>query len=297
MVLHVEDHSDSSSCHICGGRRPCYALVAGSTGAHGPDYAVYCGGSAVCVWLVFLGAVYTGTRPRVPPSIRAGKGWWGRRELAPRCSATQLGACSMRSYRQRHVRYTIVRTTTTTTTHTHPTPHTHPTHTHHRHHHHLRSHFGSSHFGSRLTSCPGVQASCTWHQRLMELDGGVGGGTGSARRRMRMHWRQEQLSLRMALAAASHHSFDRVHSEHAAARSQTTGTMAGGGEVFELRVAPRGQNTPHSGKRPEPLEEVSEPQGPPELQGGAMCAEGMVGGATSQFLFLDFFRKRVILLG
>ena len=27
----------------------------GSTGAHGPDYAVYCGGSAVRVWLGFLG--------------------------------------------------------------------------------------------------------------------------------------------------------------------------------------------------------------------------------------------------
>ena len=26
------------------------------------------------------------------PAIRAGKGWQGRRELAPRCSATQLGA-------------------------------------------------------------------------------------------------------------------------------------------------------------------------------------------------------------
>ena len=47
------------------------------------------------------------------PAIRAGKGWRGRRELAPRRSATQLGACAVRSYRQRHVRYTLVRTTTT----------------------------------------------------------------------------------------------------------------------------------------------------------------------------------------
>ena len=39
-------------------------------------------------------AVYTGTRPGLTPAIRAGKGWRGRRELAPRCSATQLGACS-----------------------------------------------------------------------------------------------------------------------------------------------------------------------------------------------------------
>ena len=37
-------------------------------------------------------AVYTGTRPGASPAIRAGKEWRGRRELAPRCSATQLGA-------------------------------------------------------------------------------------------------------------------------------------------------------------------------------------------------------------
>ena len=47
-------------------------------------------------------AVYTGTRPGVTPAIRAGKGWRGRRELALRCSATQLGACVV-AYRQRHV--------------------------------------------------------------------------------------------------------------------------------------------------------------------------------------------------
>ena len=34
-------------------------------------------------------AVYTGTRPGVAPAIWAGKGWRGRREVAPRCSATQ----------------------------------------------------------------------------------------------------------------------------------------------------------------------------------------------------------------
>ena len=36
--------------------------------------------------------MYTGTRPGASPAIRVGKGWRGRRELAPRCSATQLGA-------------------------------------------------------------------------------------------------------------------------------------------------------------------------------------------------------------
>ena len=32
------------------------------------------------------------------PAIRAGKGWRGRRELAPRCSATQLGASHARAW-------------------------------------------------------------------------------------------------------------------------------------------------------------------------------------------------------
>ena len=35
-------------------------------------------------------AVYTGTRPGLTSAIRAGKGWRGRRELAPRCSATRI---------------------------------------------------------------------------------------------------------------------------------------------------------------------------------------------------------------
>ena len=76
--------------------------------------------------------MYTGTRPGVSPAIRAGKGWRGRRELAPRCSATQLGArpcvhidrdmCAILGPYQHH----------------HHHPH------HHLPHHHLRSHFGSS---------------------------------------------------------------------------------------------------------------------------------------------------------
>ena len=36
--------------------------------------------------------VCTGTRPGLTPAIRAGKGWRGRWELAPRCPATQLAA-------------------------------------------------------------------------------------------------------------------------------------------------------------------------------------------------------------
>ena len=61
-------------------------------------------------------ALCTGTGPGLTPAIRAGKGWRGRRELAPRCSATQLGACIVMVYRQRSSIYTLVRTSTTTTT-------------------------------------------------------------------------------------------------------------------------------------------------------------------------------------
>ena len=49
-------------------------------------------------------AVYTGTRPGVSPAIRAGKGWRGRRELAPRCSATRI-KCMVMVHRQRFSMY------------------------------------------------------------------------------------------------------------------------------------------------------------------------------------------------
>ena len=73
-------------------------------------------------------AVYTGTRPGLTPAIRAGKGWRGRRELAPRCSATQLAAC--RHDPDRHGVFSMTRTTHTThnTQHTTHTQHTHNTH-------------------------------------------------------------------------------------------------------------------------------------------------------------------------
>ena len=39
----------------------------------------------------FVGAVHTGTRPGVSPTIRVGKGWWGRRGL-PGVLPPELGA-------------------------------------------------------------------------------------------------------------------------------------------------------------------------------------------------------------
>ena len=54
-----------------------------------------CGGlrscSSRCDGKAFLGRVHRYTA-RGSPATKAGKGWRGRRELAPRCSATQLGA-------------------------------------------------------------------------------------------------------------------------------------------------------------------------------------------------------------
>ena len=59
-----------------------------------PWSRLFVGPLRCCSWvdgLTFLGRVHRYTA-RGSPAIRAGKGWRGRRELAPRCSATQLGA-------------------------------------------------------------------------------------------------------------------------------------------------------------------------------------------------------------
>ena len=80
-------------------------------------------------------------------------------------------------------------------------------------------------------------------------------------RRLRSMLRHEQQSIRMALATVMHHSF-KVHTENGAPRSQTTATRAREGEVHEHHDRPRAQNRPLPVTRPEPLAEVSEPQGP-----------------------------------
>ena len=72
-------------------------------------------------WLVFLGPC-TQVRGQGSPAIRAGKGWRGRRELAPRCSATQLGASRAWALEKHTHCATIVACTT----------HHHTRHTHHR---------------------------------------------------------------------------------------------------------------------------------------------------------------------
>ena len=58
--------------------------------------------------------MYTGTQPSLTPAIRAEKGWRGRRELAPRRSATQIRCMHRRRvWRDTHVVHKV-RTTTTT---------------------------------------------------------------------------------------------------------------------------------------------------------------------------------------
>ena len=69
-------------------------------------------------------AVYTGTRPLLSPAIRAGKAWRGRRELAPRCSATQLAARKHDPGQTRRVLNHLNHTQHTQQAHTHSTQHT-----------------------------------------------------------------------------------------------------------------------------------------------------------------------------
>ena len=82
--------------------------------------------------------------------------------------------------------------------------------------------------------------------------------SGAARRRrerrLRSMLRHEQQTVRMALAAALHHSAGPVVEkvelqQHAALRGQKTGTRAGEGEVHVKYDAPRRQNAPHPGER------------------------------------------------
>ena len=86
---------------------------------------------------LFLGRVHRYTA-RGFPRIRAGKGWRGRRELAPRCSATRI-SCISGAWQDRLPRVLIICTTHTTRPLSPHTPHQnaptqHNTHPHHTHH-------------------------------------------------------------------------------------------------------------------------------------------------------------------
>ena len=94
----------------------------------------------------------------------------------------------------------------------------------------------------RLRSC--VFSCCPMDESSVQPTAGV--ARRRRERRLRMHWRHEQLSLRMALAAATHHSAQPRAKE---------------GVEGETNDAPRRPKPPLPGTRPEPLEEVAEPQG------------------------------------
>ena len=70
--------------------------------------------------------------------------------------------------------------------------------------------------------------------------------------------RHDRQTVAMALAEQLHHSVNRVERDEAL-RRQTT-RASGEGEVHEKHDGLRAQERPHPGKRPEALEEVSEPQ-------------------------------------
>ena len=89
----------------------------------------------------------------------------------------------------------------------------------------------------------------------------AGGGAARRRRdrRLRAAWHHEQLSVKMAVAAALHHSAQRGAwpATYSAPRRQTTATE---GEVREPNNAPRSQKPPLAGEHPGVLKE-------PEVQG------------------------------
>ena len=180
-------------------------------------------------------AVYTGTRPGVSPAIRAGKGWRGRWELAPRCSATLINSARMWQV----WRNTLVKSRG-------------PYHHHHHHHH-------------QSTNTQGRSQQWGGLSRLSLAVALVGErdvrGAGSARRRrerrLRCMLRHERQTVAMAHAEQLHHSANRVERD-AALRRQTT--RAREVEERELHDAPRRQKPPPPGTRPAPLVEV-QPQG------------------------------------
>ena len=134
------------------------------------------------------------------PAIRAGKGWRGRRELAPRCSATRIRCNCWYVWTNTHIKL-HVRTTTTTT-----------------HHHHHQQAFDSN---TRFLVCVTVMfrnpADGFCADRAF-------GSSGSAKRRRE---RRLRAMLRHAVAAslveAHHHSAPKVGAvPYNAPRSQKT---------------------------------------------------------------------------
>ena len=131
----------------------------------------------------------------------------------------------MRSYRQRHVRYTW------------PVPQ--PPHTA------MLLLLLPSFFWCRVTFA------------MMASGQPSGAAQRRRQRRLRSWWRHEQQSIAAALAAATHHSAQ----QNGAPRSQRTATRAREEAGSETYYAPRGPKTLPPGVRPAPPSEVAGPQG------------------------------------
>ena len=162
-------------------------------------------------------AVYTGTRPGLTPAIWAGKGWRGRR-------ATGI-SCIVMVHRQRFPMYTQVRTTTTTTT-------------------------------TRLRQvCDLLFLCCKF---MAELSGQPSGAARRRReRRLRSMLRHEQQTVRMALAAALHHSAGPLEKvENGAPRGQKIAARAGEELEHATHAGLRAQKSPPPGVRPGILPEL-----------------------------------------
>ena len=140
--------------------------------------------------------MYTGTRPGVSPAIRAGKGWRGRRELAPRCSATQLSACLCVHIDRDMI---VIPSSEPQPPHVHAPGQTrahHKHHNHHNHHNHHRLRQVCEHFVMRCNFM--AESSC--RPRMVDGDGAA---NRRRQRRLRSWCRHEQQTVAAVLATTA----------------------------------------------------------------------------------------------
>ena len=197
----------------------------GSTGAHGSDYAVYCGGSAVLVWLVFFGPCTQVHGQGFPRHQGGERGGGDAGSLLPGVLPFELVAC-VGAYRQRHVSYI------TSAPPPPPPPRAQP---------------GCTHSGD-LSVPLAVDMS-------LHVHGACGAAMRRRQRRLRAQWRHEQQTVAMVLATVGHHSFGPTAND--ALRSQKPVTSTREGVEGETYDAPRRQKPPPPGSLPAPLSEVA----------------------------------------
>ena len=217
-------------------------------------------------------AVYTGTRPGLPPPSGRGRGGGDAGSLLPGVLPLELVAC-VGAYRQRHVSYI-------TSAPPPPPPTTTPP------------------AGVSLESCRFPCDPFRETQAVAMSDGGRAGTSSAAKRRrerrLRAAWRHEQRSVRIALAAAQHHSAPRSAGPetHNAPRGQTTARAAAGPQYFTFGDDEERAAGTHSGVMAEPavqgrlVASCLSPGGAPSLAFPSLAApdRDAVDGATLHFL-------------